>query len=328
MTIKQERSGTSRKASWLLLSHQIPSEPAYQRVKIWRHLQALGAIGIKSGAYMLPAVEKTREQFKSLVREIERAGGEAAIFEASLIAGMRDDQIKSLFHAARDEDYNLLAKELWDALQPAKRGRISEERLSGQAAKLTRRYQDIVAIDFFGSTGRRAVQTLLTQLEHRLITSNGKLAAIKRQERPLKGRIWVTRQDVHVDRIACAWLIRRFVDPTPTFKFVTGKSYKPQPGELRFDMANGEFTHEGDKCSFEVLLERAGIVDQALQAIAEVIHDIDIQDGKFGRPETAGISHVISGICMTQRGDEARIARGTSLFDDTYERFRRAKSSK
>jgi hypothetical protein len=141
----------------------------------------------------------------------------------------------------------------------------------------------------------------------------------------MTGKIWVTRRDIHVDRIASAWLIKRFVDPKGSLKFVSGKVHAPQPGEYRYDMQDGEFTHEGDNCSFETLLDRARIADPALKAIGEIIHDIDLNDGKFGHPETSGIAHVIAGICRTQASDEARVARGTELFDDIYEQFRRRK---
>jgi hypothetical protein len=126
---------------------------------------------------------------------------------------------------------------------------------------------------------------------------------------PFCERLWVTRQDVHVDRIASAWLIRRFIDPKPQSKFVTPKSYRHAQGELRFDMADAEFTHEGDKCSFEVLLDKTGVSDTALTAIAEIVHDLDLKDRKFDRAETSGIGHVIEGICATQSGDMDRIAR-------------------
>jgi hypothetical protein len=139
----------------------------------------------------------------------------------------------------------------------------------------------------------------------------------------LVGKIWVTRSGVHVDRIACAWLIRRFIDPDARLKFVSVKDYIPEPGELRFDMFKGEFTHVGDKCSIEVLLERTGLHDSALYAIAEIVHDIDLKDGKFGREQVPGIAHVIAGICSSQKDDLARIERGSALFDDTYEYFRK-----
>ena len=125
----------------------------------------------------------------------------------------------------------------------------------------------------------------------------------------LRGRVWVTRRGVYVDRIASAWLIRRFIDPDARFKFVPAKGYEPAPGELRFDMYEGEFTHEGDRCTFEVLLSRAGLDDPALAAIGEIVHDIDLKDAKFGRPEATGIAHLIEGVGRTARFDPNRTKR-------------------
>lgn len=113
----------------------------------------------------------------------------------------------------------------------------------------------------------------------------------------LKGWVWVTRKGVHVDRIACSWLIRRFIDPNAVIRFVPGKGFEPNAGELRFDMFEGEITHEGDRCTFEVLLTLAGLADPALQAVAEIVHDIDLKDGKFRREETTGIASLIAGVC-------------------------------
>jgi hypothetical protein len=142
-----------------------------------------------------------------------------------------------------------------------------------------------------------------------------------------RGKVWVTRRGVQIDRIASAWLIRRFVDPDARFKFVTAKDYAGRPGELRFDMFQAEFTHEGDRCTFEVMLERTGLDDPALRAIAEIVHDIDLKDGKFGREQTAGIAHVIAGICMGQDDDLARIDRGSAVLDDTYALFRQKRGA-
>jgi hypothetical protein len=139
----------------------------------------------------------------------------------------------------------------------------------------------------------------------------------------LRNRTWVTRQGVYVDRIASAWLIRRFIDPEARFKFVSGKGYRPNEGELRFDMFEAEFTHEGDKCTFEVLLERSALKDPALRAIAEIIHDIDLKDSKFGRTEVPGIRTLIEGISVATKDDLQRIARGTEVFNDLYEYFKR-----
>ncbi|HEX6117954.1 MAG TPA: chromate resistance protein ChrB domain-containing protein, partial [Dongiaceae bacterium] len=144
----------------------------------------------------------------------------------------------------------------------------------------------------------------------------------------LKGRVWVTREGVHVDRIASAWLIRHFIDPDASFKFVPARSHAPTAGELRFDMFDAEFTHEGDRCTFEVLLAHAALEsDRALHAIAEIVHDIDLKDGKFAREEAAGIKTLIAGICMATSDDEERIARGKGVLDDLYRYFQKKRGS-
>ncbi len=135
------------------------------------------------------------------------------------------------------------------------------------------------------------------------------------------GGTWVTRLGVHVDRMASAWLIRRFIDPEARFKFVAARGYRPERGELRFDMFDAEYTHVGDRCTFQVLLDRFGLSDSALAAIGEVIRDIDCKDVKYGRPETAGIAALLEGIAESEPEDLERIARATALFESLYTRF-------
>src|SRR5262249_24979752 len=141
-------------------------------------------------------------------------------------------------------------------------------------------------------------------------------APARQGQADLQGRVWVTRHGVHVDRIACAWLIRRFINPGARFKFVPPRGYVPEPGELRFDMFAAEFTHEGDRCSFEVLLDRGGIEEPGLREIGEIVHDIDLKDGKFAREEAASLKMLITGICADTHDDEERLQRGARLFDD------------
>jgi hypothetical protein len=297
-------------AGWLLLLHQLPAKPAYARVKLWRRLQSLGAVAVKNAVYALPTGAQAQEDFAWSLKEITAAGGEGMIVEARLIDGLSDDAVRALFNNAREADYRALAKEIRAIERGAAPAQVA--RLRAEAARIT-------AIDFFGANGREDV-------EARLAAFSMSDAATARAAKPLlsgSGHVWVTRRQVHVDRIGSAWLIRRFIDPQASFKFVPAKGYRPRPGELRFDMFDAEFTHEGDRCTFEVLLTRAGLDDPALTAIAEIVHDIDLKDGKFGREQTAGIAHVIAGICMSQKDDLARIDRGSSLFDDTYEYFRK-----
>lgn len=137
------------------------------------------------------------------------------------------------------------------------------------------------------------------------------------------GQTWVTREDVHVDRIASAWLIRRFIDPQAQFKFVPARGYKRRPSELRFDMFEAEYTHVGEECTFQTLVKRFGLVDQSLTTIGEIIHDIDCKDERFGRPETPGIASLIQGIARRYHDDTERISRGSALLEDLYASFKK-----
>ena len=141
-----------------------------------------------------------------------------------------------------------------------------------------------------------------------------------------KGRVWVTRKDVHVDRIASAWLIRRFIDPKARFKFVPPRGYAPRKAELRFDMFEAEFTHVGDHCSFETLVHRFGLKDPALRALGEMVHDIDCKDGKFGRSETAGVQRLIQGVVAASDQDAVRLEQGGLIFDSLYAGLPRRRS--
>lgn len=319
----QKTSGLKRTDSgWLMLVHQLPARPAYQRVKIWRKLQDAGAIALKNSVYVLPLTDGSRAAFDDILEEIERGGGDGLIHEAKLVAGMGDEQLRTLFNRARDADYQAIAAELRQLSQVWKRRNKPKADPVQALGRIAQRLSDLARLDFFGAADRRPAEALLSQLEHSHIA---RVQNAPRRIAPadMRGKVWVTRKDIHVDRIASAWLIKRFIDPRGTLKFVAGPGYDPRPGEYRYDMQDGEFTHEGDNCSFETLLARSGIRDAALRAIAEVVHDIDIADGKFGHPETAGIAHVISGICRTVGDDEARVARGGELLDGIYEQFRR-----
>jgi len=140
------------------------------------------------------------------------------------------------------------------------------------------------------------------------------------------GRTWVTREGVNVDRIASAWLIRRFVDGDARFKFVPARGYRLRDGELRFDMFEAEYTHVGEDCTFQTLVRRFGLRDRGLRAIGEIVHDIDCKDDRFNRPETAGTAALIRGIVQTQEDDRKRLDRGSALLDDLYEFFRKQRA--
>jgi hypothetical protein len=318
----------SEDGRWLLLIHQIPPKPSYLRVKIWRRLHRLGAVAIKNSVYALPRSDQTREDFQWVLREIMAGGGDGTLCEARLVDGVTDDQVEALFQTARDADYLQIAEDarrLADALP--KKSKMAEERrpqFELDLTRLKRRLNEVVAIDFFGAPGREAASGLVSGIEARIRGSKAGPPSAEtraRHRENLPGKIWVTRKGIHVDRMASAWLIRRFIDATARFKFVPAKGYNPLADEIRFDMFEAEFTHEGDRCTMEVLIERVGIADPALKFMAEIVHDIDLKDSKFGHPETPGIERLIAGIAMSHKDDESRLDRGAAVFDDLYAYF-------
>jgi len=315
---------------WLLLIHQIPPKPDYFRVKIWRRLQRLGAVAIKNSVYVLPKNEQTQEDFQWVLREIVEGGGDATLCEARFVDGLSDNEVEGLFQTARGADYDEIAVEARRLAEiSAPKSKTKDDRsaqIEPDLAKLKRRLAEIVAIDFFGGRGREVVDGLISGIEARIHESRSGTRRMRSAALPvaeLKDKTWVTRKGIYVDRIASAWFVRRFVDSGALFKFVPAKGYKPLSGEVRFDMFEAEFTHEGDRCTLEILIDRTGINDPALVRIAEVVHDIDLKDSKFGRQETAGIEQVIAGIAMAHKDDETRLARGAAVFDDLYEYSKR-----
>src|SRR5437667_151202 len=190
---------------------------------------------------------------------------------------------------------------------------------SGEVARLERRLAEIVALDHFGAAGRRAAEAAMTRARDRHKPAGRPRLADVRHALPVHGRTWVTRGGVHVDRIASAWLIRRFIDPKARFRFVAAQDARTAPDELRFAMFEAEYTHEGDRCTFETLAARFGLIDPGLVVIGELVHDIDCKDGKFGRTETAGLERMSAGIGRRHASDDARLERGAAVLDDLYE---------
>lgn len=304
-------------SEWIALLHQLPTKPPYLRVKIWRRLQAIGAVAIKNAVHVLPKAPEHEATFVELLNEIVANGGEAILIDLRLLAGMTGEDVRSLFDGARDTDYNEITQSARHLLEtgPASGTEI---------ARLQKRLGEVTTLDYFGAPGRRDAETALAELDRRRYDHPDVSRSQPLAEQPLdlKSKVWVTRSGVHVDRIACAWLIRRFVDPEATFKFVDARSYLPGPGEIRFDMAEAEFTHEEGRCSFETIVLRAGLTDDpALVAIGEIIHDLDIADGKFNRPETPGMGAILSGVCASCDDDFQRIAKAGEALNQFHAFF-------
>jgi hypothetical protein len=310
---------------WLVLIHQIPPTPSYLRVKVGRRLQGLGAVPVKNSVYVLPRNDQALEDFQWIRREIVAGGGDASVCEARFVEGLSDASVEALFNAAREADYGALAKGA-RTLQTSttRRGkRPAREQVEAALLRLRKRLAEVVEIDFFGASGRDAVEGILAGIESSLRPPQAAAESRAAALGEVRGRTWVTRTGLHVDRIASAWLIQRFIDPAARFRFVRGGEDAAAAGELRFDMFEAEFTHEGELCTFEVLMQRFGIKEQALRRIGEIVHDIDLKDGKFNHAETAGLDHLIAGIAMRHKDDEARLRDGASALEALYEYFKR-----
>jgi hypothetical protein len=323
-------TNTESAGRWLLLIHQIPPKPDYLRVKIGRRLARIGAVALKNTVYVLPRSDAAQEDFQWVLHEVSAAGGEAALLEARFVDGLSDVDIENLFRTARDADFTALAKEAreLEARLDAKRLDDGEVRpqAEGELVRLERRLEEITTIDFFSASGREATHGLITGIRDRLTPPAAEEpATTDRKRHDVKGRTWVTRQGVHVDRIASAWLIRRFIDSESSFKFVPAKGYVPDAGELRFDMFAAEYTHEGDQCTFEVLCRRFVLDVPGLSAIAELIHDLDLKDQKFARPEAAGLAAQLTGLTLVHEDDASRIEQGSALFDQLLQYFAKRK---
>jgi hypothetical protein len=295
------------------------------RVKIGRRLEQIGAVAIKNSIYVLPVTTQAVEDFQWVLREIIDGGGDASICRAEFIDGLTDDEIEQRLRDARAHDYQELARRGREVLRklPTRRAPTDEQRARThvELARIRSKLDALARIDFFDARSSSPVASIIQSIEDRLTPMPPAVSPRSSAPTPtgqLRNRVWVTREGIFVDRIASAWLIRRFIDPSARFKFVAPQGYKPLPGELRFDMFEGEYTHEGDRCTFETLLRRFGLVDPALMEIAEVVHDIDLRDGKFERGDARGIERVLAGIAASHADDIARLERGAALFDDLY----------
>ncbi len=323
---------SAKKPEWILLIHQLPPKPTNLRVRIWRKLQKLGAVAIKNSVYVLPANEKTHEDFQWLKQEIESAGGEATVFQAASVEGATDEEIMAAFRKARDEEFAAITAELdglASAVSQQTRGKhLSTGRLATHEAELDKLHaqlESIVANDFFNAAGRAHALTAYGRCQRAIRAAHAPVSKAPRSTikagtldlAQYQGRRWMTRRNLHIDRLASAWLIRQFIDKRPRFYFVAeGETVE---GAIAFDMYGAEFTHHGEDCTFETLLKRFGLSgSKALHEIAEIVHDIDLKDDKFHRLEALGLNAIINGLSATVRDDRKLLQQCSAIFDGLY----------
>ena len=321
-----------RSRRWLLFVHQLPSNPSNLRVRTWRRLQQLGAIPLKQAVYVLPDSPNTREDFEWLKTEVKSAGGDATVFAADNVDGWADDALVEEFRRSRQDAYATLARDLEQALKrKTSRSRDTRAPAAQRPLKIFReRLTTIEAVDFFGSAGRDRVTTLLKQLEDR--TSEPRVPAVSSDSSDsvnldtYQGRLWITRPRPGVDRMASAWLIRRFIDPHARFGFAPDRESAPEDG-VPFDMFGVEFSHQGDGCTFETLCRVFGVKEPAIGRIAAVVHDLDLKDGRFGVPECGTVGAMIEGLQLAYADDEALLTQGMTLFESLYRSFEQSARS-
>lgn len=316
--VSPSTSGSPAGRRWLLLAHQLPATPSNLRVKTWRRLQDLGALAVKQSVYVLPDSPESREDFEWLRVEIEGSGGEAVVFSANHLDAAAETALVEEFRRHRQAAYTELAAEL-QRIRP-KRDARAQSHLR-DISRYRQRFQAIERIDFFGSAGRDRVASLLTALESKRAGSQG--------ERPpgdgagvshYQGRLWITRPRPGVDRMSSAWLIRRFIDRTASFAFVTDAK-NATADAVPFDMYGTGFGHEGDRCTFETLIRRFGISDPAVIRLGEVVHDLDLKDGKYGPAEAVTLGAAIDGLQLSCGDDHQLLDQGIILFEAIYRSF-------
>lgn len=305
---------------WVLLTHQIPPRPSGFRVKVWRKLQEIGAICVRNSVYVLPGSPEALEDFQWLRQEIADAGGEATVFTADAVSGAEDQEILRAFREVRDRDYEAILKKLHTLEKACVKGR--GRGVSADLTKLRRRLDALVVIDFFEAPKRIEALAACRRCENLIQKPKSSPSkALVADPSAYRKRRWVTRKRPHIDRLASAWLIRRCIDPEARFAFVE-EGAKPRKGDIPFDMFEVEFGHHGDDCTFETLRKAFGLKDPALDAIARIVHDADLKDGKFGRREAEGIEKAIRALA-SQLPDDRLVEMGLRLFDGLLEIVRR-----
>ena len=307
-------------SGWLLLIHQLPPHPLYLRAQVRRRLAQVGALPLKNSVYVLPDTAECLEDLQWIAQEAVAAGGDATVCRAQFISGTSEAELKARFQASANERFAPLVAALGRRLRELRRAKSA--RAGAVEAERHQRALDATArTDFFQSEAGLEAQTLMAAIKKSLQSrSRGKSAqTVARAD--LRGRVWVTRRDPHIDRLATAWLIRRFIDPAARFRFVDPAGGPVRAGERSFDMIGADFTHEGDRCSFETICDRLGLKDAALVQMAEVVHDLDLKDGKFGRADAAGVQQLVDGLSASHPDSAARVSAALPVFDALFASF-------
>lgn len=307
--------------SWMVFSYSLPSKSSSSpRVALWRRLRRIGAISLKGGINVLPARDECIEAFQWLAQEVQQAKGEALIMQVERFEGLADEEIIELFRTAKSEEYQEIetqAIELEKALGGNSR---LEERSSllETLEKLRKQHSEIARVDFFDCPDGQRVTTILNRVAQALSASVSAAVEIPHTAiAQYQDKQWVTRPRPYIDRLACIWLIRRFVNPNAVIRY----AHEIAPDEVAFEMKDATFGHCGNLCTFEVMTATFGLNNPGIQAVGEIVHEIDLRDRQYARPETAGIDALLQGWFLANLSDAELENCGIKLFEGLYAVF-------
>ncbi|HEX9652796.1 MAG TPA: chromate resistance protein ChrB domain-containing protein [bacterium] len=319
---------------WLFLVHQIKTLNSRERVKVWRLTKKVGAVLYRNSVYVLPDGKERNEDFQWLCQQIRDCQGEASVFVSASNDQKENRTLKALFNRTREFEYQALGKLAEKVSQRIHRaideGQVSEslrKSLSKEIAHLELTFFEIEKIDFFGAPSKRKVRTLIgrtkEEMESADATATPSPAPAHHDRKMFRRQTWVTRKNIHIDRLCSAWLIHKFIDPEAKFIFAA-ESQLPK-NAIPFDVFGVEFSHHGEDCTFETLLKSFRIKDKALNSLAQIIHDIDMKDHKFERPEAAGVDIVVRSLSDSMQDDHKVLAVGSVMLDALYSRLAKEK---
>ncbi len=299
---------------WLVLVTTLPTRNAAARMRLWRAIKALGCAALRDGVYLLPARDENGAALSALADEVRASEGSAEVLYVAA-DGAQDEAFRLLFD--RGADYGALIAETRSASADEKTLR-----------RLTRELAALEAIDYFPDTAHHQAQQALAALAKRLSPNEPQAvpSPIRRlASADFSGRGWATRKNIWVDRMASAWLIRRFIDPQAKFLWLETPADCP-PDALGFDFDSATFTHVAptsrapELVSFEVLAASFGLdADPAIAKIGAIIHYLDV--GGAPLAEASGIEAVLAGLRAGASDDDARLAAAGRVLDGLYTNY-------
>lgn len=302
--------------SYLALFVSLPTKAATDRMRVWRSVKALGCATLRDGVYLLPDSADSAAVLDEVAGQAVAAGGSGEIYRLSGCDEAREDALRALFD--RGEEYANIAGEIKDLgrIQASLDGAVAARKLQA----LVRRFEQLTHIDFFPGEAQRQTLSLLDDLRDTLIRRmapdepTARQADIPRRARAdYQGRIWATRARPWVDRLATAWLIRRFIDPKARIVWLASPR-DCQADWLGFDFDGATFSHVGARVTFETLLASFGLeADPALLRLGELVHCLDA--GGLPVPEAPGIEALLAGLRASEPDDDVLLGRACEVFD-------------